>query len=73
MKYKNYEAIKNGEIVKNQAFITERGAYQITLLRYKNEIYFCKYLNGKLVECCNLNRSKRMKAHKEETTDEKNN
>lgn len=29
MKYKNYEAIKNGEIVKNQAFLTERGAYQI--------------------------------------------
>ena len=66
MKFKNYEAIKNGEIVKNQAFITERGAYQITLLRHNNEIYFCKYLNGKLVECNNLNRAKKMKARKEE-------
>ena len=64
MKYKNYEAIKNGEIVKNQAFLTERGAYQITMLRYKNEIYFCKYLNGKIVECSNLSRAKRMEDKK---------
>lgn len=64
MKYKNYEAIKNGEIIKNQSFLTDRGAYQITLLRYKNEIYFCKYLNGKIVECSNLNRAKRMEYKK---------
>ena len=64
MKYKNYEAIKNGEIVKNQAFLTDRGAYQIALLRCKNEIYFCKYLNGKIVECSNLNRDKKMEYKK---------
>lgn len=58
MKYRFIEALKNSDIVKNQAFETDKGVYQITLIRYKNEIYFFKYRNGKIVECSNLNRAK---------------
>ena len=58
MKYRFIEALKNGEIIKNQAFETDKGVYQIALIRYKNDIYFFKYRNGKIVECSNLNRAK---------------
>lgn len=58
MKYKFIEALKNGEIVKNQTFNTDKGVYQISLVRYKNDIYFFKYRDNKLVECSNLTRSK---------------
>ena len=58
MKYRFIEALKKGEIVKNQAFETDKGVYQITLIRYNHDIYFFKYRNGKVVECNNLTRSK---------------
>lgn len=58
MKYRFIEALKNGEVVKNQAFETDKGVYQITLIRYKNDIYFFKYRNSKVVECSNLNKAK---------------
>ena len=58
MKYRFIEALKNGEVVKNQTFETEKGVYQISLIRYKNDIYYFKYRNGKIVECNNLTRSK---------------
>lgn len=51
------KALKYGEIVKIQKFATMKGVYVITLVRYENEIYFFKDLNGKLVECCNLNKA----------------
>ena len=57
MKYKSFEALKKGEVVKNQVFNTDKGTYQITLIRYKNDIYFFKYRDDKLVECCNLNKA----------------
>ena len=56
MKYGFIKALENGEVVKNQAFETDKGVYHISLIRYKNEIYFFKYRNGKLVECNNLNK-----------------
>lgn len=49
-------AAENGDVIKTQNFVTARGVYQIVLVRYKNDIYFYKHLNGKIVECCNLNR-----------------
>ena len=58
MQYKFIEARKKGEVVKNQAFDTDKGVYQITLIRYKNDIYFFKYRDGKVVECSNLNKAK---------------
>lgn len=58
MKYRFVEALKNGEVVKNQAFDTDKGVYQITLIRHKNDIYFFKYRDGKIVECSNLNKAK---------------
>lgn len=58
MKYRFIEALKNGDIVKNQAFETDKGVYQITLIRYNNDIYFFKYRNDKLMECSNLNKAK---------------
>lgn len=48
------KAANEGTVIKNQNFVTTRGVYQIVFVRYKNDIYFYKYQNGKLVECCNL-------------------
>lgn len=48
------KAASEGVVIKNQNFVTARGVYQIVFVRYKNDIYFYKYQNGKLVECCNL-------------------
>lgn len=69
MKYEFMDALKCGKVVKDQTFMTERGAYQIVLVRYKNCAYFFKYLNGKICECCNLNKAKspKIKENKEET------
>ena len=48
------KAASNGIVIKNQNFVTARGVYQIIFVRYENDIFFFKYRNGKLVECCNL-------------------
>lgn len=61
MKKEFIDAIFEGEIVKQQAFITEKGVYQLFMVRRENDIYFYKYLNGKMVECCNLNKAKGVK------------
>lgn len=58
MKYRFIEAFKNGDIVKDQKFNTDKGVYRITLVRYKNDIYFYKFRDGKIVECNNLSRAK---------------
>lgn len=58
MKTDCMEAITAGKVVKTQSFETERGTYAIALIRHKGEIYFYKYLNGKIVECCNLSKKK---------------
>lgn len=50
-------AAKKGTSVKNQIYKTARGMYQLLFMRYKNDIYMFKHLNGKLVECCNLSKA----------------
>lgn len=47
-------AAKHGSVIKTQNYTTERGAYQLLFVRYKESVYMYKHLNGKLVECCNL-------------------
>ena len=61
MKKAFIDAIFEGEIVKQQTFITEKGAYQLFMVRRENDIYFYKYLDGKMVECCNLSKAKGVK------------
>ena len=56
MKQDSFEAMKHGEVVKHQIFTTDRGVYQITLIRHKGDIFFFKHRNGKLTECCNLSK-----------------
>lgn len=68
MKYRFIEALKKGEVVKDQSFETDKGVYQIKLIRYKNDIYFFKYRNGKVLECNNLTRAK-SRAVKEQIND----
>lgn len=58
MKYDFLEALENGDIVKVQVFETDKGVYRITLIRYKDAVYFYKCLDGELVECSNLNKVK---------------
>ena len=50
------KAVSKGSVIKNQNFVTDRGVYQIVFVRYENNIYFFKYRNGQLVECCNLSK-----------------
>lgn len=54
MNAKFEKAANDGKVIKTQNFVTARGVYQLVFIRYKDEIYFYKHLNGKLVECCNL-------------------
>ena len=61
MKKEYIDAIYEGEIVKNQHFVTDKGIYDVVLVRQGSEIYFYKYLNRKLVECCNLSKAKGIK------------
>lgn len=58
MKKEYIDAIYDGEIVKSQQFVTEKGTYDVVLVRKDNEIFFYKYLDRTMVECCNLNRAK---------------
>lgn len=58
MKYEFIEAYKNGDIVKDQKFNTDKGVYRITLVRYNNDIYFFKFRDGKIVECNNMTKAK---------------
>ena len=61
MKKEYIDAIYDGEIVKRQQFVTDKGNYDVILVRKDSEIYFFKYLNRNLVECCNLSKAKGVK------------
>ena len=61
MKYEFVKALKYGVVIKDQSFNTERGCYRIVLMKHNLNVYFFKYLNGEIVECCNLNKKKPMK------------
>lgn len=52
------KAINHGKVVKTQSFETDKGVYKINLIRYENDIYFVKYQDEKIVECCNLSKVK---------------
>lgn len=54
MKKEFIEAIYDGEIVKSQHFVTDKGIYDVILVRKGTDVYFYKYLNRNLVECSNL-------------------
>ena len=56
MKLEYIKAIYEGEVVKSQEFVTEKGTYDVILVRKGTEVYFYKYLNRNLVECCNLSK-----------------
>ena len=58
MKPENAKAVEFGEVLKYQMFTTATGFYQIELVRYNDDIYFVKKKDGKIVECCNLNKMK---------------
>ena len=58
MKLEYINAINEGEIVKNQQFVTEKGTYDVILVRNGTDVYFYKYLNREMVECCNLTKAK---------------
>lgn len=58
MKKEFIKAIFEGEIVKRQEFITEKGIYRIVFVRCEGNIYFFKYLNEEMTECCNLSKKK---------------
>lgn len=52
------KAIFKGEIVTRQEFITVEGIYRIVFVRCEGDIYFFKYLDGEMTECCNLSKKK---------------
>lgn len=45
-----------GTLVKSNTFQTERGLYRIDLYLWEDKVYFFKYRDGELLECCNLNK-----------------
>lgn len=61
MQHEFTSAVNHGQIVKTQSFETDKGKYDIHLIRWNDNVYFVKYQNGKIVECCNLNKMKAMK------------
>lgn len=52
------KAINHGKVVKTQSFETDKGVYKINLIRFEDDIYFVKYRDEKIVECCNLSKVK---------------
>lgn len=61
MKVKHAHAIKYGRVVKSQSFETAKGVYKIVLIRYREAVYFVKYLGEKIVECCEVVATERKK------------
>lgn len=48
----------NGKILIENRFETEKGNYRVVVSRYRAQIYFFKYRDGKLLECQNLTMAK---------------
>lgn len=66
MKIKNAHALKYGRVVKSQTFETAKGVYRIVLVRYREAVYFAKYLGDKIVECCEVAAVERKKKPRRE-------
>ena len=56
MKAEFVKAASMGPLIKSNSFDTERGKYLIDIREYNGDIYFFKYRDGDLLECCNLNK-----------------
>lgn len=54
---KSYRMLLEGKILKTNNFDTKKGYYTIRIVEYKDELYFHKMLNGRVVEVINLNLS----------------
>lgn len=50
------KAVSMGPLIKSNSFETPKGKYRIDIREYKGDIYFFKYRDGDLLECCNLNK-----------------
>lgn len=47
--------LKYGEVIKENIFETERGVYDIKIIKYCGKLYFHKAKNGQTVEIVKLN------------------
>lgn len=60
MKPETYYKIKEMDVLKANTFDTMRGKYRISILLDKhNDIYFCKSIDGELVELVNMSEEAR--------------
>lgn len=62
---KSHRMLLEGEILKINNFDTKKGYYTIRIVEYKDELYFHKMLNGRVVEVINLNLSAEKRKAKE--------
>lgn len=46
--------MRDGEMIKQNMFVTVRGNYRISIILYNSNLYFVKELDGKVVEAVNL-------------------
>lgn len=51
-----FEKASLGRLLKSNSFDTSRGRYRIDIREHEGYIYFFKYRDGELLECCNLNK-----------------
>lgn len=61
MKEEFNDALFNGEFIYQNEFHTNRGTYLIKIFRHEGMLYIFKYKNGKIVECNNLSKMKKIK------------
>lgn len=62
---KSHRMLLEGEILKINNFDTKKGYYTIRIVEYKDELYFHKMLNGRVVEVVNLTLSSEKRKTKE--------
>lgn len=51
-----FEKASTGYLIKSNSFDTPKGRYRIDIREHQGNIYFFKYRDGDLLECCNLNK-----------------
>lgn len=62
---KSHRVLLEGIILKTNNFDTKKGYYTIRIIEYKDELYFHKMLNGRVVEVINLTLSSEKRKAKE--------
>lgn len=55
--------MRDGEMIKQNMFVTVRGNYRISIVLYQGNLYFVKELDGKVVEAVNLTEKVKEKNH----------